>query len=115
MFLGNEVVFQPRLMLRSPPIGVYGFQLCHFGFAYTGDANVTVGGAVAHPAACSESDVRLSHSSGSSVTWGNMSMVLRTVCLLVTVRVKQHQVGVPAVSPVAVSMVDFYHILCRQV
>jgi hypothetical protein len=35
-------------------------------------------------------------------------MVLPAVCLVVTVCVKQHQVGIPAVSPVAVSMVDFY-------
>jgi len=35
-------------------------------------------------------------------------MVLPAVCLVVTVCVKQHQVGIPAVSPVAVSMVGFH-------
>jgi hypothetical protein len=35
-------------------------------------------------------------------------MVLPAVCLVVTVCVKQHQVGIPAVSPVAVSTVGFH-------
>jgi hypothetical protein len=35
-------------------------------------------------------------------------MVRPGVCLVVTVCAKQHQVGIPAVSPVAVSMVGFY-------
>jgi hypothetical protein len=49
------------------------------GFLCTGPHNVTVGGAVAHPAAGSEPDVRLSHSSGSSVTWDLVNGTARRV------------------------------------
>ena len=41
-------------------------------------------------------------------------MVVPAVCLVSTVCVKHHQVGMPAASRVAVSMVDFDYVFCRQ-
>jgi hypothetical protein len=41
-------------------------------------------------------------------------MVQPGVCLVVTVGVGYHQVGVPIIPPVAVPMVHLHHILRRQ-
>jgi hypothetical protein len=76
-------------------------------------ASAMVGGAVARPTANSEPDVRLSHSSGSSMR-GPLSLALFAVCLVVTVRVEQREVGIPVVVPVSILVMHFHRVLCHK-
>ena len=81
-------------------------------------AQVMVGGAVAHPAATPERSVTaLRLRSGQvfpllrSSVRGLLSSVPFAVNLVVTVAVQQHQVPVPVISPVAIPVMYFHHVL----